>query len=64
MPVNLVHLLILVLACQCRLKAEDIHDSWATLRTLLNTQCRITARFRQRDSRTLHIRKATQPDAA
>ena len=47
-----------------RLKLEGIHDSWATLRTQLNTQCRITARFKQRDGRTLHIRKSTQPDAA
>ena len=64
------HLFISVLAYQCvqllrcRLKLKGIHDSWATLRTQLNTQCRITARFKQRDGRTLHIRKATQPDAA
>ena len=64
------HLFISVLAYQCvqllrrRLKAEGIHESWATLRAQLSSQCRVTARFKQRDGRTLHIRKATQPDAA
>lgn len=63
------HLFISVLAYQCvqllrrRLKAAGIHESWTTLRAQLGSQCRVTARFKQRDGRTLHIRKATQPDA-
>jgi len=63
------HLFISVLAYQCvqllrrRLKAEGNRESWTTLRAQLSTQCRVTARFKQRDGRTLHIRKATQPDA-
>ena len=64
------HLLISVLAYQCvqlirrQLKARGIDDSWSTLRATLTAQCRVTARFTQRDGRILHIRKATQPDAA
>ena len=63
------HLFISVLAYQCvqfirrRLKARGISHSWSTLRATLDNQRRITARFKQRDGRTLHIRKATQPDA-
>ena len=46
------------------LKAIGINDSWQTIRTKLNTQQRITATFRAKDGGTLHMRKATQPNAA
>jgi len=63
-------LFISVLAYQCvqflrtQLKAAGINDSWATLRESLAQQDRITVTFRQRDGRTLNIRKATvaEPD--
>jgi transposase len=63
------HLFITVLAYQCvqairnKLKNHEIHDSWQTLRAILCTRQRITATFRQRDGTTLHIRKATLPEA-
>ena len=59
------HLFITVLAYQCvqflraKLKAAGITDSWATLRETLSAQRRVTATFRQRDGRSLNVRKAT-----
>jgi transposase len=59
------HLFITVLAYQAvqairrKLKERGITSSWAGLRGILSVQQRITASFRQRDGRTLHIRKAT-----
>lgn len=62
------HLLISVLAYQfvqvirIRLKAQGIQTSWAGLREILTVQRRVTASFTQRDGRTLHVRKSTQPE--
>ena len=59
------HLFITVLAYQAvqalrqKLKAKGINDSWNSLRETLSVQQRITATFKQRDGRTLHVRKAT-----
>lgn len=59
------HLFITVLAYQAvqllrhKLKAKDINGSWNTLRNTLSVQQRITATFKQRDGRTLHVRKST-----
>jgi transposase len=59
------HVFITVLAYQLvqairhKLKAAGEHASWASLREVLSVQQRITATFRQRDGRTLHVRKAT-----
>jgi transposase len=59
------HLFITVLAYQAvqairrKLKERGITSSWARLREILSVQQRVTASFRQRDGRTLHIRKAT-----
>lgn len=59
------HLFITVLAYQAvqalrqQLKAHGIHESWSTLRQTLSVQQRVTATFKQRDGRTLHVRKAT-----
>ena len=64
------HLFITVLAYQCvqllrtRLKAKGIHYSWASLRNLLSVQRRVTATFRQRDGRTLNVRKSTVAEPA
>lgn len=64
------HLFITVLAYQCvqflrmKLKAAGIHDSWATLREILSGQRRVTATFKQRDGRTLNVRKATVAEPA
>ena len=59
------HLFITVLAYQAvqilrrKLKANGIHQSWASLRKIFAGQLRITATFKQRDGRTLHVRKTT-----
>lgn len=63
------HLFITVLAYQCvqairmQLKKTGITDSWNTLRTILCTQQRTTATFRQRNGTTLHVRKTTMAEA-
>lgn len=64
------HLFITVLAYQCvqvlrtQLKSAGIHHRWAVLRETLSVQRRVTTSFRQRDGRTLNIRKSTlaEPD--
>jgi len=62
------HLFISVLAYQfvqflrAHLKAQGIHDSWSTLRETLTIQRRATTSFRQRDARTLHVRKTSAPE--
>ena len=62
------HLFITVLAYQAvqvirrKLKEHGINESWATLREKLERQYRITATFKQRDGKTLHIRQATRPE--
>lgn len=38
--------------------------SWTRLREILSVQQRVTATFRQRDGRTLHVRKATTAEPA
>jgi hypothetical protein len=59
------HLFITVLAYQLvhavrlRLKPSGQMLSWIGLREILSVQQRVTATFRQRDGRTLHVRKAT-----
>ena len=59
------HLFITVLAYQAvqairtKLKAQDITANWTTLRETLSRQQRVTATFKQRDGRSLNIRKAT-----
>ncbi len=63
------HLFITVLAYQCvqliryQLKEKGLHLSWRSLRDTLSVQQRVTTRFTQKDGRTLHVRKATQPEA-
>jgi transposase len=62
------HLFITVLAYQAvqlirkKLKAHGINESWANLREKFSQQRRITATFKQRNGKTLHIRQATHPD--
>jgi transposase len=62
------HLFITVLAYQAvqvirrKLGEHGIKESWATLREKLSNQYRITATFKQRNGKTLHVRQATQPE--
>jgi hypothetical protein len=64
------HLFITVLAYQLvqairrKLQAAGEGVSWTRLREILSVQQRITATFRQRDGRTLHVRKATTAEPA
>src|SRR6204780_3182170 len=64
------HLFITVLAYQLvqairlRLKPSGQTLSWTGLREILAVQQRVTATFRQRDGRTLHVRKATNAEPA
>lgn len=64
------HLFITVLAYQLvqtirhKLKAAGETMSWARLREILSVQQRVTATFRQRDRRTLHVRKTTAAEPA
>jgi transposase len=56
------HLFITVLAYQTVQAIRNKLGScprWTTLRKILSVQQRVTATFKQRDGRTLHIRKAT-----
>jgi transposase len=59
------HLFITVLAYQAvqalrqKLKAQGINKSWKSLREIFSMQQRVTATFKQKDGRTLHIRKST-----
>ncbi|SEM46861.1 hypothetical protein SAMN04489760_12251, partial [Syntrophus gentianae] len=46
-----------------RLKEHKINLSWARLREIFSVQQRVTATFKQRDGRTLHVRKATFAEA-
>ena len=63
------HLFITVLAyhfvhmLRLCLKAQGITDSWETLRETLSTQRRVTVTLQRRDGRTVHVRKATRPEA-
>jgi transposase len=64
------HLFITVLAYQMvqtirrKLEAAGTRISWSRLREVLSVQQRVTATFRQRDGRTLHVRKATIAEPA
>jgi len=64
------HLFITVLAYQLvqtirrKLEAAGETLSWARLREILSVQQRVTATFRQRDGRTLHVRKPTTAEPA
>jgi transposase len=59
------HLFITVLAYQAvqalrrKLKAHGINERWTTLREIFSVQQRVTATFKKRDGRTLHVRKST-----
>jgi transposase len=64
------HLFITVLAYQAvqiirhKLRQQGISHSWSNLRRIMAPQQRITATFKQKDGRTLHIRKTTVAEPA
>jgi transposase len=63
------HLFITVLAYQFvqvirrKLKSHGNKLVWASLRNILSVQQRVTATFKQKDGRTLNIRKATRAES-
>ena len=62
------HLFLTVIAYQLvqvirkRLRQTGDTSSWTTLRRILEGQKRVTATFRRKDGRTLHVRKATRAE--
>jgi hypothetical protein len=54
----------MVQAIRRKLAAQGDHLSWNRLREILAVQQRVTATFRQRDGRTLHVRKASIAEPA
>jgi len=46
-----------------RMKDHDNHDSWETLRKTMHTHMRLTTTMRTKKGDTLHIRKASRPEA-
>jgi transposase len=62
------HLFITVLAYQfvqllrTKLKTAGVNATWACLRETLCVQRRVTVSFKQRDGRTLNVRKSTLPE--
>lgn len=59
------HLFITVLAYQAvqvirrKLKERGVNESWRTLRDILEVQRRVTITFKQKNGRTMHVRKST-----
>jgi len=59
------HLFITVLAYQAiqvlrrKLRGHGVNESWSSLRRIFSGQLRVTAIFKQKDGRTLHVRKST-----
>ena len=59
------HLFITVLAYQAiqvlrrKLRGHGFNESWTSLRRIFACQLRVTATFKQKDGRTLHVRKTT-----
>ena len=52
----------LVQTIRRRLREQGESESWASLRRILEGQQRVTATFRRKDGRTLHVRKATRAE--
>jgi transposase len=62
------HLFITVLAyhlvhtIRFRLKQAGIHSSWATIRKILSSHCRMTVSMQCKNGDTLHVRKSNRPE--
>jgi len=62
------HLFITVLAyhlvhsIRFKLKQENIHSSWSSLRNLLSPQNRVTVSMHCKNGETVHVRKSTRPE--
>jgi transposase len=47
---------------RAQLKAQDINDSWQTLRARMENQQRVTVVMKRADGKTIHLRKATRAE--
>ena len=47
-------------AIRYQLLANNIKDSWQTIQSKLSTHYRVTTTFKQKNNKTLHIRKSMQ----
>ena len=62
------HLFITVLAyhlvhtIRFRLKQAGMHSSWATIRKILSSHCRMTVSMHCKNGSTLHVRKSNRPE--
>ncbi len=52
----------LVHTLRLQLKAAGIHDSWQTVRAKMENQQRVTALFRGKNGKSVHLRKATRAE--
>jgi transposase len=52
----------LVHAIRFRLKQENIHSSWSSIRKLLSNQSRVTVSLQCKSGSTVHVRKSTRPE--
>ena len=53
----------LVHAVRIKLKHEDIHSSWSSIRKTLSTHNRITVSMQCKNGDTVHIRKSARPES-
>lgn len=47
---------------RAQFKAQNIHDSWQTLRAKMENQQRVTVVMKRADGKTIHLRKATRAE--
>lgn len=52
----------LVQTLRIQLKSQGCHDSWQTIRRIMENQQRITVILKREDGKTIHLRKATKAD--
>ena len=53
----------LVHAVRIKLKQDDIHSSWSSIRNTLSTHNRVTVSMQCKNGDTVHIRKSTRPES-
>ncbi len=47
---------------RAQFKAQNIHDSWQTLRAKMENQQRVTVVMKRADGKTIHLRKASRAE--
>ena len=49
---------------RCKLREKDIRFCWATIRTQLSSQVRISTTVKQKDGKVVHLRKSSRAESA